>query len=70
MTPVNRVVGAGQLVDELHLVYAPFFVGDPGAPRFVQPGVFPQNPAHRMALAETRAIGDCVLLRYVPEETA
>ncbi|GAB3167648.1 hypothetical protein GCM10027059_28980 [Myceligenerans halotolerans] len=55
------------LVDELHLVYAPFFVGDQNAPRFVRPGTFPQGLAHRMTLAETRAIGDCVLLRYLPE---
>src|SRR5690625_3690506 len=30
--------------DELHLVIAPFFVGDPDAPRFVNPGAFPHNP--------------------------
>lgn len=53
------------LVDELHLVVAPFFVGDPAAPRFVQPGVFPQNPKHPMRLAETTRIGNVVLLRYL-----
>lgn len=56
------------LADELHLVFAPFFVGDPAAPRFVNAGAFPQNPAHRMHLAETRQIGDCVLLRYLPQQ--
>ncbi len=55
------------LVDEVHLVIAPFFVGDPGAPRFVHPGRFPQNPEHPMMLAETRQIGDVVLLRYLTE---
>jgi 5-amino-6-(5-phosphoribosylamino)uracil reductase len=53
------------VVDELHLVYAPFFVGDASAPRFVHPGAFPQDPAHRMTLAEARPIGDVVLLRYL-----
>jgi 5-amino-6-(5-phosphoribosylamino)uracil reductase len=53
------------LVDEIHLVIAPFFVGDAGAPRFVHPGRFPQNPEHPMTLAETRQIGDVVLLRYL-----
>jgi 5-amino-6-(5-phosphoribosylamino)uracil reductase len=54
------------LADELHLVVAPFFVGDAAAPRFVGPGRFPQDSAHRMRLAEARPIGDLVLLRYEP----
>jgi riboflavin-specific deaminase-like protein len=53
------------LVDELQLVIAPFFVGDPSAPRFVHPGVFPQNSRHPMRLAGTTRIGDVVLLRYL-----
>ncbi|MGH3935043.1 MAG: RibD family protein, partial [Pseudonocardiaceae bacterium] len=57
---------AAGVVDEIHLVIAPFFVGDPSAPRFVGPGQFPQNPQKRMVLAETRQIGDVVLLRYLP----
>lgn len=52
------------LADELHLVVAPFFVGDPRAHRFVGTGAFPWNPGHRAHLAETRQIGDVVLLRY------
>jgi 5-amino-6-(5-phosphoribosylamino)uracil reductase len=56
------------LVDELHVVFAPFLVGDAGAPRFVNPAVFPQDSKHRMVLAEARAIGDCVLLRYLPQQ--
>lgn len=55
----------GGLADELQLVVAPFFVGDPAAPRFVRPGVFPQNPAHPMRLAEAIRIGDVALLRYL-----
>jgi hypothetical protein len=46
-------------------VIAPFFVGDAGAPRFVHPGRFPQNPERPMTLAETRQIGNLVLLRYL-----
>jgi 5-amino-6-(5-phosphoribosylamino)uracil reductase len=52
------------LVDELHLVVAPFFVGDSRAPRFVGDGRFPWGPDHRAVLAEVRQIGDVVLLRY------
>jgi 5-amino-6-(5-phosphoribosylamino)uracil reductase len=52
------------LADELHLVVAPFFVGNPRANRFVGTGAFPWNPGHRAHLAETRQIGDVVLLRY------
>ncbi|MGH3550273.1 MAG: RibD family protein [Pseudonocardiaceae bacterium] len=52
------------LVDEIHLVIAPFFVGDVSAPRFVHPGRFPQDPEHPLSLAETRQIGNVVLLRY------
>jgi 5-amino-6-(5-phosphoribosylamino)uracil reductase len=52
------------LVDELHLVIAPFFVGDSRAPRFVGDGQFPWGPQRRAVLAEVRQIGDVVLLRY------
>ncbi len=52
------------LADELHLVVAPFFVGDARAHRFVGPGAFPWDADHRAHLAETRQIGDVVLLRY------
>ena len=52
------------LVDELQLVVAPFFVGDSRATRFVSDGRFPWNPGRRAALAEVRQIGDVVLLRY------
>jgi 5-amino-6-(5-phosphoribosylamino)uracil reductase len=52
------------LADELHLVVAPFFVGDSSAPRFVHDGDFPWGPKRRATLAEARQIGDVVLLRY------
>jgi riboflavin-specific deaminase-like protein len=53
------------LADEIHLAVAPFFVGEPDAPRFVGPGTFVNDPRHRMTLAEVRAIGDVALLRYL-----
>ncbi|HET7067749.1 MAG TPA: dihydrofolate reductase family protein [Nocardioides sp.] len=55
---------ADDLVDELQLVVAPFFVGEPGARRFVGEGHFPWHPGRRARLAETRQLGDVVLLRY------
>ncbi|MGC5019264.1 RibD family protein [Micromonospora sp. DT47] len=56
------------LADELHLVVAPFFVGDPRAPRFVGDGAFPWHPGRRARLAEVRQIGDVVLVRYALSE--
>lgn len=53
------------LADELHLVVAPLFVGDPAAPRFVGPGRYRWDAANRMRLVETRQLGDVVLLRYL-----
>ncbi|GAA3015425.1 RibD family protein [Streptosporangium longisporum] len=53
------------LVDELHLAVAPFFVGDPGAPRFVGDGPFPRDGRRRMEVAEVRAMGDVTLIRYL-----
>jgi 5-amino-6-(5-phosphoribosylamino)uracil reductase len=52
------------LADELHLVVAPFFVGDSRAPRFVGDGGFPWHPDRRAKLTEVRQIGDVALLRY------
>jgi 5-amino-6-(5-phosphoribosylamino)uracil reductase len=52
------------LADELQLVVAPFFVGEPEARRFVGAGRFPWNPNRRATLAEVRQIEDVVLLRY------
>ena len=53
-----------ELVDELQLVVAPFFVGESRAPRFVEPGRCPWTSSHRATLADTRRIGDVVLLQY------
>jgi 5-amino-6-(5-phosphoribosylamino)uracil reductase len=62
-TTHTRFLAAG-LADELHLVVAPFFIGDPRAPRFTYDGAFPWNPGHRARLAAVTQIGDVALLRY------
>ena len=57
-----------ELVDELQVAIAPFFVGDPAAPRFVGAGDFPWTSDRRARLAEAQPIGDVVLLRYALSE--
>lgn len=59
---------AAGLADELHLVLAPFFVGEADAPRFVGPAAYAHGPGNPLRLAEARQIGDCVLLRYLPAQ--
>ncbi|MEV5921648.1 dihydrofolate reductase family protein [Streptomyces pseudogriseolus] len=51
------------LADELQLVLAPLFVGDPDAPRLFGPGSYQGG---RLRLVETRLVGDVVLMRYEP----
>jgi 5-amino-6-(5-phosphoribosylamino)uracil reductase len=76
---INRVMVEGggnvltqfltaDLVDELHLVVAPLFVGDSRAPRLVRDGCFPWNASRRATLADVRQIGDVALLRYALSE--
>ncbi len=63
---VLRDVLAADLADELRLAVAPFFVGDPGAPRFGLPAAYPRDAANPMRLAAARRLGDGVaVLRYV-----
>jgi 5-amino-6-(5-phosphoribosylamino)uracil reductase len=57
---------AAGLADEIQLAVAPFFVGDPAAPRFVNPALFPHGPGSRMTLADVQAVGDVAVLRYLP----
>jgi 5-amino-6-(5-phosphoribosylamino)uracil reductase len=52
------------LVDELHVVVAPVFVGDARAPRFVGDGRFPWDVQRRAVLADVRRLEDVVLLQY------
>ncbi|MFC8675126.1 dihydrofolate reductase family protein [Streptomyces griseorubiginosus] len=51
------------LADEVQLVLAPLFVGDPEAPRLFGPGGYQGG---RLRLVETRRIEDVVLMRYEP----
>ncbi|MEN3263470.1 dihydrofolate reductase family protein [Pseudonocardia sp.] len=64
-TAVHTLFLTAGLVDELHLVVAPFFVGDADAPRFVAAGAFPYDVRHRMRLAELRMVDDVALLRFL-----
>jgi len=59
---------ADDLADELHLVVAPFFVGDSRAPRFVADGPFPFQQDRPARLVDVRRIGEVVLLRYALSE--
>ncbi len=61
---LTQFLAAG-LADELQLVVAPFFVGDPAAPRFARPAKYPHDAGNPMTLAEARRLGDVVLLRYL-----
>ncbi|WKK21658.1 dihydrofolate reductase family protein [Streptomyces olivoreticuli] len=56
------------LADEIHLAIAPLVVGDAEAPRFLNPAAYPGGSTRRMTLAETRTLGDVVLLRYLPQK--
>ncbi|MER5635850.1 dihydrofolate reductase family protein [Kitasatospora sp. NPDC002227] len=58
------------LADELQLAVAPLLVGQAAAPRFVGPAAFPGGPGRRMRLLGARTVGDVVLLRYAPKESA
>lgn len=63
---IHTMFLTADLVDELQIVFAPIFVGQDSAPRFVHESAFPQDFRNRMDLIETRAVGDCALLRYRP----
>jgi 5-amino-6-(5-phosphoribosylamino)uracil reductase len=61
---VHTQLLTADLVDELHVVVAPFFVGDSRARRFVGSGRFPWGPERRAVLADVRRLDDVVLMRY------
>ena len=52
------------LADELEVAVAPFFVGEPGAPRLAGSGRLPHQDGGRAVLAGVRQVDDLVLLRY------
>jgi 5-amino-6-(5-phosphoribosylamino)uracil reductase len=55
---------AGNLVDELRLAIAPFFVGDPSAPRFALPAPYPHTAASPMTLLSVRQVGEVAVHHY------
>ncbi|MET8982162.1 dihydrofolate reductase family protein [Streptomyces sp. NPDC004539] len=61
----TQLLRAG-LADELQLVLAPLFVGDPKAPRLFGPGAYQEG---RLTLVGTRRIEDVVLMTYRPAVT-
>jgi 5-amino-6-(5-phosphoribosylamino)uracil reductase len=61
---VHTLFLTADVVDELRLAVAPFFVGDPAAPRLGGPGVFPRSAVRRMRLVEVGAAGDTAVLHY------
>lgn len=61
---IHTLFLTAEVVDEIHLAVAPFFVGDSSAPRLVVDGDFPQDFRRRMNLAEVRPVGDIAFLRY------
>jgi 5-amino-6-(5-phosphoribosylamino)uracil reductase len=55
---------ASGAADELQLAIAPFFVGDPKAPRFVGGGAFEWTPARPARLVKAGPVGSDALLIY------
>jgi 5-amino-6-(5-phosphoribosylamino)uracil reductase len=55
---------AQDLVDEIRLAVAPFFVGDENAPRFALPAHYPHGRGNPMALTSVRRLGGLAVLRY------
>lgn len=66
-TRIHTAFLAADLADELHLAVAPLLVGDPGAPRFLDPASYPGAPHRRMRLADVTQVGDVAVLRYLPK---
>jgi 5-amino-6-(5-phosphoribosylamino)uracil reductase len=55
---------AAGIADELEVAVAPFFVGEPGAPRLTGSGRLPAEDGERALLADVRRLDDLVLMRY------
>jgi 5-amino-6-(5-phosphoribosylamino)uracil reductase len=61
---ILRDLLAANLADELRLAIAPFFVGDPAAPRFALPAPYPHTAANPMTLVSVRRVGEVAVHRY------
>jgi len=55
---------AQDLVDEIRLAVALFFVGDVNAPRFALPAHYPHGQGNPMSLASVRRLDGLAVLRY------
>jgi 5-amino-6-(5-phosphoribosylamino)uracil reductase len=61
---ILRDLLAANLADELRLAIAPFFVGDPAAPRFALPAPYPHTAANPMTLVSVRRVGEVAVHWY------
>jgi len=61
---ILRDVLAANLADELRLAVAPFFVGDPAAPRFALPACYPHGHDNPMTLLSLRRVGGVAVHHY------
>jgi len=61
---ILRELLAANLADELRLAIAPFFVGDPAAPRFAPPAPYPHTAANPMTLVSVRRVGEVAVHQY------
>jgi 5-amino-6-(5-phosphoribosylamino)uracil reductase len=61
---ILRDLLAADLVDELRLAIAPFFVADPRAPRFALPARYPHTVANPMTLVSVRRVGEVAVHHY------
>lgn len=61
---ILRELLAANLADELRLAIAPFFVGDPAAPRFALPARYPHDHANPMTLLSVRQVGNVAVHHY------
>src|SRR6516162_9417348 len=61
---VLRDALADDLADELRLAVAPFFVGDPAAPRFALSARYPHTSVEPMTLVSARRLADTAVLHY------
>lgn len=57
------------LADELRLAVAPFFIGDPAAPRFTGPGSFADGPGHPLVPTGVREAGGTAVLTYRSQQS-
>ena len=62
--PCLRDLLAADLVDEIRLAVAPFFVGDENAPRFALPAHYPHANGNPMTLVSVRRVGGVAVHHY------